>query len=127
MAHIKISKRTTMTADYRQRLQIWISETTNNIPPKVFVYQRIPQVPLYTGLSDIFVHLASYADIADFPEDQPGADSPFFRKYYLDLMFDSLSVLDGKWEMLRLQLRHLIEDISRLNNLGPVEIEELAV
>jgi len=124
-SYIKISKRLTLTADARHRLQVWVSETTNNIPATIFVYQRIPLVPLDTGLSDLFVHVASYADTVDFPESVPAADSPYFRMYYVDLLFDSLATLEEKWTWMRRQIKLLVEDIVRINTLPPVEIIEL--
>ena len=126
-SHITISKRITLTSDVRHRLQVWVSETTNNIPATVFVYQRIPMVPLDTGLSDLFVHVASYADLTDFPDNEPTADSPYFRRYYIDLLFDSLGTLEEKWTWMSRQIKLLVEDIIRINTLPPVEIIELSV
>ena len=125
VSHITITKRLTLTADSRHRIQVWVSETTNNIPATVFVYQRIPVVPLDTGLSDLFVHIASYADTVDFPENDPLADSPYFRKYYIDLLFDSLATLQEKWTMMRRQIKLLVEDVVRVNTLPPAEIIEI--
>jgi len=124
-SHVTISKRVTLTADARHRLQAWVSETSNNIPPTIFVYQRIPLVPLDTGLSDLFVHVASYADTVDFPENEPAADSPYYRRYYIDLLFDSLATLEEKWTWMRRQIKLLVEDIVRVNTLPPVDIQEL--
>jgi len=125
VSHITITMRITLTADSRHRIQVWVSETTNNIPATVFVYQRIPVVPLDTGLSDLFVHIASYADTVDFPENDPLADSPYFRKYYIDLLFDSLATLQEKWTMMRRQIKLLVEDVVRVNTLPPAEIIEI--
>ena len=122
MAGITLSKRITQTDDFRQRLRVWVSETTNNIPAQIFVYQRIPSVPLDTELQDIFVHVASYADISDYPSEKPDNTAPFFRQYFFDLVFDSKAVLEENWARILGSVQHTIEDIARLNEMGPVEI-----
>jgi hypothetical protein len=122
MASITLSKRITLTDDIRHRLRVWVSETTNNIPAQIFVYQRIPLVPLDTELQDIFVHVASYADIQDYPAEAPDNESPFFRQYFFDLVFDSLYILEQNWLRIASSVQHTIEDIARLNEMGPIEI-----
>lgn len=122
MAHIKLSKRLTLTDDQRHRLRVWVSETTNNIPAQIFVYQRIPQVPLDTELQDIFVHVASYADLQEYPSEDPDDKSPFFRQYMFDLVFDSKAVLEENWQRILLSVQHTVEDIARINELPSVEI-----
>ena len=94
MAKVVLSKRLTVTADNRHRLRVWVSETSHNIPGTLFVYQQIPVVPLDSGLNQLFVHVASYADLGDYPENASGDDSPFFRLHHFDLVFDSLAYLD---------------------------------
>jgi hypothetical protein len=122
MASITLSKRVTLTDDTRHRLRIWVSETTNNIPAQIFVYQRIPLVPLDTELQDIFVHIASYADIQEYPSEEPDNKSPFFRQYFVDLVFDSLAILEENWVRMVRSVQLTVEDIARLNELPPVEI-----
>lgn len=119
---IELTKRVSNTADGRHRLQVWVSRTTNNIPSEIFVYQRFPSVPLYPDLQDIFVHVASYADLEDFPVGDPEDLVPFYRKYAIDIVFESLAVLLEKWDMLRKQVTHTVEDLVRLYNLAPAEV-----
>ena len=125
-SHIQLTKKITLTAANRHRLQVYVSETTNNIPATIFVYQKIPTVPLDDKLADIFVHVASYADLGDFPENAPGPDSPFFRMYHVDLTFTSLAYLTKIWDQMERMVRHTMEDIARLNEDGPIEIIEVA-
>lgn len=122
MTTITLSKKVTQTDDFRQRLRVWVSETTNNIPAQVFVYQRIPSVPLDTELQDLFVHVASYADIQDYPSEAPDSTSPFFRQYFFDLVFDSKAIMEENWQRILWSVQHTVEDICRLNDLPPVEI-----
>jgi hypothetical protein len=119
---IVLNRRVTLTADNRHRIQMWVAETSNNIPPHIFVYQRIPVVPLDQEPSSLFVHMASYADLADFPEGEPNGDSPFFRKYYADLVFDALPYMNTTWERICRMVRLLVEDICRLNRMPPAEV-----
>ena len=122
MSKLAITKRITNEGG-RHRLRIWVTETSNNIPAEVFVYQHLPFVPDSIALEDVFVHIASYADISDYPATAPDSQSPFFRIYSVDLIFTSLAVLNQKWAIIRAQIQLLVEDIVRLNNLPPAEVE----
>jgi len=121
-SYIQISRRVTLEEDSRHRMRVWVSETSDNLPPTVFVYQRLPSVPSYDVLADLFVHIASYADIADYPENDPGEDSPFFRKYYVDLIFQSLPHLSDTWDLIEGQIKNTVEDLVRLNGEEAVEV-----
>jgi len=121
-SQIEITKRISLYGDMH-RLQVWVSRTTNNIPSQLFVYQRYPSVPLSEALTDRFVNIASYADVTDYAIDDPEGDEPFFRKYAIDLVFESLAILLQKWDIMQRQMTHTIEDFVRLNNLPPAEIE----
>jgi len=131
MSRIVLSKRLTTEIDPEgpdatHRLRVWVSESTNNIPGELFVYQKIPPVPKTNErqLENLFVHVASYADILDFPIDAPNEESPFFRLHYFDVTFDSLAMLDNKWNMMKAMINATVEDIVRLNNLPAVSLEE---
>jgi len=80
-------------------------------------------VPLDTEFSDIFVHVASYADITNYPEGEAGPDSAFFRKYFFDLVFDNLALLEEHWERIMGSIYHTTTDLARLNEMDPVEIQ----
>jgi hypothetical protein len=120
---ITIMKRISTETDGDARLRVWVSETTDIIPGEIFVYQKYPRVPQSSQLADIFVHIASYSDIVQFPIDTPSATTPYFRKYYLDLAFPSLAMVDEKWTLISRMIKHTVEDFVRLNKLEPVEIE----
>jgi hypothetical protein len=134
MAIIELSKRQSSVVDpttekASHRLQVWVSKATEGIEPQLFVYQKVPPVPGTTEeqLEEIFVHIASYADILDFPIDTVGEDTPFFRKYSIDLTFESLAVLNQKWSMMKAMINATVEDVVRLNNLPATSLEELDV
>jgi len=109
------------------RLKVWVTETSNNIPGEVFVYQNIPAVPDYNGglPEDRFVHIASYADLVAFPKDGPGLENPYFRKYYIDITHKDRTFLEDKWKLMSQQLQVLISDITRINALPPGVLEEV--
>ena len=134
MSVIQLSKRQTSTIDPEtqeavHRLRVWVSQATEGIPSELFVYQQIPPVPKTTEdqLEQLFVHVASYADIIDFPANAINEESPFFRQYYVDLTFASLGVLNEKWSMMKRMINATVEDIVRLNNLPAISLEELDV
>jgi len=129
MSKITISRRVVLYGDRpKHRLQAWISQTTNNIPNKLFVYQKIPFVPFEGCPDTMFSNIASYSDIVDFPVDAADNNlSPFYRLGYIDLIFESLPVLEEKWKLMRNHLQHTVEDVVRINSLQPVEIDFLDV
>jgi len=122
MSRIVVSRRVTLVENGKHRLRAWVSETSDNIPATIFAYQEIPPVPTATK-QGIFVYICSYADLIDLPENEPGDCSPFFRKYYLDLTFQSLSVMESKWDLMLTQIQLLVEDIVRTNELSPTTVE----
>jgi hypothetical protein len=122
MSKIQVSRRISIYED-GHRLQAWISESTNNIPNTLFVYQKIPFVPYEGCPEEMFVHIASYSDIYDFPETYDEEVAPFFRRGYIDLKFNSLPLLEQKWVLMENHLQHTVEDIVRLNSLPPTEVE----
>lgn len=122
MSKITVSRRVSMYDD-GHRLRAWVSETTNNIPNTLFVYQKIPFVPYEGCPEEMFVHIASYSDIYDFPETYDEDVAPFFRRGYIDLVFDSLPTLEEKWTLMRQHLQHTVEDIVRLNSLPASELD----
>ena len=109
-------------------MQIWVSETSNNIPGPLFVYQQIPPVPESTDEGEVlvpkdkFVHVASYADVIAFPSQSPSADNPYFRLTYVDLVHDSRDFLEERWKMIQAQLKHTVEDVVRINILPPAQV-----
>jgi len=123
MAKIEISRRTNLVPDGRHQLRIWVSKTTANIPPEIFVYQLVPPVPFIDDPHNKFVHIATYEAMLTLPINEPVEDeSPFFRLSSIDLTFTSLAVLERKFIRMRRHIQTLIEDIVRLNALPPVEI-----
>jgi hypothetical protein len=122
MAIIQISRRTTTTAEGEFQLQVWVSETSHNIEPEIFVYQRIPRVPLSPCPENMFVHIATYEAMLTLPADEPEEGIVFFRLRQIDLTFKSLEKLEVEFLRMKSHIRTLIADIVKLNKLPPVEV-----
>jgi hypothetical protein len=121
---IQVTKRVTASGDQGMvRLQAWVSAGTPEVPPELFVYQRIGTVPKADFPSDQFVHIASYADIVAFPVTEPDSYAPYFRKNGVDLIFPTRALLEKTWELCRAHLKLTIEDITRIDGLPPMEFE----
>ena len=125
MQEVTVYKRVTRTEDDRIRLRAWIGEAPAAIPVELFVYQQIPIVPLDTELDKLFVHIASFEDISAFPVDAPGEKSPFFRRYWMDLVFDSVTYQEETWDRIMRMLRHTLNDVVRFYKAESVELKEI--
>lgn len=128
--YIELTRRVTLVDEEEgtHRLQVWVSEASDDIPGKIFVYQRYPNVPDYTEQpNDIFVHVASFADLAAFPPDEPDNRSPYFRMYYYDILFDTLTLLEDCWNLTVQHTKLLVEDVHRITGLPPISIIERRV
>lgn len=125
-ATIQITRRLS-TEDGNRRLRAWISGTTHDIPPTIFVYQRLPTIPLDDGLSDLFVHIASYPDILDFPTNEPNFDTPFFRQHWIDVAYTGSAELNRTWELIEQQISSLLQDLIVVNSLPPADIEVVTI
>jgi len=121
---IQITKRVSVVDEEGGvRLRLWVSGATGGIPPTLFVYQLLPNVPKSEFPRHEFVHIASYADIAAFPENSPDAYAPFFRKNGMDLTFKTRALLEDTWNLCKAHLKLTVEDITRIDGLPPAEIE----
>jgi hypothetical protein len=88
MAYIEL-KHSLQLENGRWRLKMWTAKAVD-MSEKVFVYQKMPDLPYQQPDLAYFVNIASAADMADYPEDAAGPDFPFFRKNGADLSFASL-------------------------------------
>jgi hypothetical protein len=121
MATIKI-KRVITEEDNRYRMQVWVTETSDNIPSELFLFARIPPVPSRPLPEDGFQRTCRYSDILLYPATTPETSSPFFRKPGVDLIFTSLKELSDYfttyiYDMVQL----LVEDIVGANTAAVVE------
>lgn len=111
------------------RLQMWVSETSNNILPEVFLYQTIPGVPLQADeLQDMFVAVCTYGDMDQHPSTRPtDPNTPFFRKRSLDLLFKGGVKANEYRSIILRMVGQTVEDICRVNSMEPVSITEVVL
>lgn len=79
----------------------------NQIPPKIFVYQRAPVSDGAVDYAGFFYTVSSVADLYSVPEDNPSTDDGFYRT-------DSVSLVFGSMENLNLSLSNIKQAISEL-------------
>jgi hypothetical protein len=103
----------TKTADgYKLELSIVGSEC---LPDELFVMQR-------KVLLDEFDHIASPADIEEFPVDEPAEYGRFFRVSTIALVFPDLDLLRKCLTDLRCDLALLVETTNQLAGLTAREL-----
>lgn len=89
---ITVRHNLTLLPDGKWRLQVWTA-STENMDPKIFVYQRTPHMPFKDTSQDIFANIAQLSDMVEYPEDEPNSDFPFFRTSSMDLIIDDSRVV----------------------------------
>lgn len=106
------------TQGYRFTVEV---EKAEGITDKIFVYLR----KIINGeVFDEFTNIASPADIAEYPEDEPVEQigtPPFFRLSTIDLVFRNITLADDTWLGIQQDCAQLIQTTEYENNL---DIEE---
>ena len=109
---IRISEQ---TGQGSHRLQMWVSQY-QDIDPEVFVYQRRPPVPPATADDDVYVNIASAADMVEYPATNPDTQiGPYFRLSSIDLLFRSVDLLNTSLDRMKADLRNLIANLDHLD------------
>jgi hypothetical protein len=122
MATIKIKKKITKVDD-RHRLQVWVNETSDNIPAEIFLFNRLPPVPTRPTPEDIFMGVCDYSDILLYPNINV-TENPYYRKNGVDLIFTSYKTLTDYFEdNIRSKVEYLVNDIVGANNAAVVETD----
>ena len=127
--YIKLCRRMTTDAEGQCRMRAWVAETTNQIPPEIFMYQWLPVVPLQDiALRSMFVAVCTYDDLNRLPTTFSGdVRRVFFRKNKLDLTFVTYPVAEKYWIWISGMVKQTVEDFSRLNALPPAEVLEISL
>ena len=111
------TKRTALQPEGNHRLRIWVSDY-EGLEPEIFVYQREPLLPEETSPEDVFVNVASAADMEEYPANAPAGDSPFFRLSRVDLIFRSVDIMDRTWNAIKTDVEYLLVNLDKLDALG---------
>ena len=93
----------------------------------MYVYQKISPPPGCDYPEDMWVHIASYADVAAYPIDAPDEYTPFFRLNGADLLYKTRAALEDTWSISKAHLQFTVEDYTRLLGLPAPEILEVTL
>jgi hypothetical protein len=115
MSNINLSKRITQEDDNTYRLQVWVSETSDNIPSEIFLHRVAPEIDEWDGSSIPYYGVCAYADLVNYAVDEPDGASNFYRKSGVDLTFKSLSILNQTWIQIDEDTQQLVDDIVKTN------------
>ena len=98
---------------FRIRVEIGAETVGLEDDDRIFVYRRLPPDP-YTGEEfDEFQTVASVVDLSQFPPEEPGEASPFFRLNYVELDFRSSIRVEEFWELIQREVCVLVEALER--------------
>lgn len=114
------------------RVRVDVAEVAGDMPSAVFVYHPGPLNPV-TGLpTNIFQTIASVADIAEYPENEPRQPSPgdmnpplFFRLNFVELDFRSITDANNFWELVCQQVDTLRVGLNLADTLQVVESRDI--
>lgn len=117
MAGIRVESIVNIVQDGCHRLRLWVSDY-DDVDPNIFVYQRVPSVPEGPDPDDVFVNVASVADMEEYPRIEPGPDYPFFRLSSIDLVFRSVDIMDKVVARIKTDIRALLDNLAAIEELG---------
>ena len=107
--NIKLAYNLFLQADGTWRLQVWTSHFEGEIGPKIFVYQRLTDTPFEPSSRDMFVNIAQFTDMVEYPEDEPEWDCNFFRKQYMDVAVEDSELAYKSLERINSDVNALIQ------------------
>lgn len=127
MSKVKISRR----LEYPDgggpyRLLAWTAETTDALPPEIFLFRRYPEAPSETPEpSEEFVRVARYSDLFAAPAGAPSGENPFFRRAHVALELESMRAVATTLNDIRTGVAELLSDIGACNGEGATTSEEI--
>lgn len=90
--------------------------SANCLDKELFVFQRKPRMAL--GVFDQFSHVASPADLEEYPVGQPTDAVPFFRLAQVTLVFRELGLLMDSLRAVKQDICLLVETINQMSELS---------
>lgn len=112
-AELQIKYNLFLQADGNWRMQVWTSKA-EGVSPKVFVYQRLNDVPYDTSSRDLFVNIAQPNDLVEYPDDEPDSMTRFFRKEYMDVSLTSSELAYKSLERINNDVNYLCKALNLL-------------
>lgn len=112
MSYIKLTEKISSQTDNTWRLQVWVSETSDNIPGEIFLFQRYP-IWHNQEYRDVLKGVCSYADLLNYSIDAPDGRSIYFRQYWVDLAFMTYDRLKEVQADIRTGVQQLVDDLVK--------------
>jgi len=99
------------------RLDISVDSAVG-VSPAIFVYRRLPTYPGSSSSEDRFEAIASPVDLEEYPEDAPNpADSQWFRRNSVSLLFRSMDVLTDTWAKIQDDIDLLVDTLNAIDTV----------
>lgn len=90
------------------------------LPKQILVFQRT--LTAEKDFRDGFSHVASPADIEEYPVDEPIAETPFYRADRVTLVFRHLGLLSRSLADLKQDICSLVETIEQMESLAESQL-----
>ena len=112
------------TDGYRMKI---VAYDGNKMSNAVFRYIRGPFSQTAGAYFEEFDGVCSPADLEEFPEDTPTANSnpAWFRKDYIDLVFRSQTTADEAWNMIVKDINVLVSSLDLMENIVVEKIVDI--
>lgn len=121
------------TNSKRRTLKAWVSSTSNNLPPEIFVWRVnrawVPNIgtvdkpvamPQYS-----FSHIASLAEIVRYPANTKVEPHQYIRKAFMFTAYTNMKHLYGDIDKLQAFVRQLAEDVVFTEDNAPISDPEV--
>lgn len=115
---IHLTRLATTLEEGMQGYRTTLEATAEGMTKYVFVMQRIHNYSKQ-NFDDVFVAVATPAQIEDFAEDAPLEGSSYFRTYKIDLLSRTANHLEDVITDILGQLQDLVVNVEKLNELTP--------
>lgn len=119
MAQIKLLRKSTAyenkAGSYRMTLEVFATE---DITKNVFIKQRLRNF-VKNNFDDVFVAIATPAQLEDFDESSPAEGSSYYRTSSIDLISRNIGYLEDVFQSILAELQKLVDDYDSLNLLQP--------
>lgn len=108
------------------RLLAWTAETTDELPPELFLYRRYPEAPSGTPEpSEEFVRVVRYSDLFAAPAGEPSGENHFFRRAHVALELESMRAVATTLNDIQTGVEELLADLDACNGTGATTSEEI--
>lgn len=125
MTKVNLIKRATTydknAGSYKMVLEVLSAE---NISKNIFVKQRLRNF-VENNFDDVFVAVCTPAQVEDFDQNAPSADTSYFRVSKIELVSRNADYLEQVFESVLREVQKLIDDAEALRDIKPEAIYNL--